>query len=65
MGYKINFIENILNEVIDQRLRENVKEMMNHLISMKIVWDGLLSFHISMFYTQRLLDGELNHFAEG
>ena len=67
MGYKIIFLEKILNEVIDQRLKEKVKdifEIMNHLTSMKIVWDGLLSFHMSMFSIQRFLDGVLIHFAE-
>ena len=39
-------------------------EMMNHLNDMKIVGDNLVSFHRSMFYAQRLLDGVLNQFAE-
>ena len=36
--------------------------MMNHLTSMKIASENLVSVHISMFYAQRLLYGVLNHF---
>ena len=53
-------LEQILDEFIDQRLKE-LLEMMNHLTDMKIAWDYLVSFHISMFYAKRLLDGVLNH----
>ena len=38
--------------------------MKNHLNGMKIAWDNLVSFHSSMFFALRLLDGLLNHFAE-
>ena len=40
-------------------------EMMNHLTSMKIAWDNMVSLHIySIIDKQRLLDGVLNHFAD-
>ena len=39
--------------------------MMNHLTSMKIAWDNMLSTHISMFYGKDFwMPGVLNHFAE-
>ena len=38
--------------------------MINHMNGMKIARDNLVSFHISMFFAQRLLGGVLNHFAE-
>ena len=49
---------------IERKINRHL-EMMNHLISMKIARDNLVSFHRSMFFAQRLLDGVLNHFAEG
>ena len=36
---------------------------MNDLNSMKIVLDNLVSFHISMFYAQRPLDGGTKPFC--
>ena len=40
-------------------------EMMNYLTSMKIASDAnLVSFHVSMFYAQRLLDGIVNNCEE-
>ena len=38
--------------------------MMNHLTSMKIASDNLVSAYISMLYAQTLLEEILNHFAE-
>ena len=37
---------------------------MDFLNGMKVAWGNLASFHRSMFYARRLLDGVLNHFAE-
>ena len=65
MGHKTILLEKFwMNQSkIERKVKKNL-EMMNHLTSMNIAWDNMLSTHISMFYGQRLLDGVLNHFAE-
>ena len=67
MGYKTILVEKILDENIDKKIERKINrhlKMMNHINGMKIAGDNLVSFHRSMFFAQRLLDGVLNHFAE-
>ena len=51
MGYKTMFLENIWVKSTIKDLKKSYRhlEMMNHLTSMKIAWDNLVSVNISMY----------------
>ena len=60
MAHKRILLENVLDEVIDQKFKEkkihfHIKghlEMIIHWTGMKIAWDNLLPVLISMFHAQ-------------
>ena len=49
--------------MIERKVNRHL-EMMNHLTSMRITGDNMVSVYISMFYAQIPLYGVLNHLAE-